>query len=100
MPPNTEDLKHFDRVVLLDGGKVVSHGTPDEVVGSREFQSLQAPPAQVCPALRASVPSPAEGALRGSQEVAPRCPGSPLWRAMCAGGLGRLCAAVVTVGLL
>lgn len=99
MPAQGEELKHFDRVVLLDGGRVVCQGSPDEVLAAREFQAMQMAPTQVSRTTHASSPSPA-APTAVQQEAVPSSAGSALWRALTAGGLGRLCAAIITVGLL
>jgi len=42
MQPNPQKLRHADRVILLEEGRVVMQGPPEEVVASRAFQDLMA----------------------------------------------------------
>jgi ABC-type multidrug transport system fused ATPase/permease subunit len=112
MQPYLDYLEHFDRVLLLQEGRVVAEGAPVDMQACREFQELLAKMArdQSLEAIQASKPfvtmSPGEfplklcehGTDRATEKEVQRPPNwDQLRNVIMSGGIGRLMLAMFSV---
>lgn len=109
MSPSSPHLKHFDRVVILSGGRIQTQGAPAEVLETTEFKQLAPVPSKstdTAPEDRMTTApsqeskgSSLECSLLETMDPQDSC-GEALWTAVEAGGWHRLIASLATVALL